>query len=100
MGVVEVEARDGIARLRRRGLLLEPDRAAGGIELDDAVTLGIAYPVAEHGRAVLARAGGAEHLRESVPVEDVVPQDETRGCSVQELPRDQQRLGQAVRARL
>ena len=49
--VVEVQAGHRVRRLRLRRLLLEADRAAVGVELDDAVALGIADLVAEHGGA-------------------------------------------------
>ena len=58
--VVEIQPGDGVRRFRLRGLLFEADRAPVGVELDDAVALGIADLVAEHRRA---RLRGAAALR-------------------------------------
>ena len=49
--VVEVESGHGARRARPRGLFLDAHRPAGGVELDDAVALGIAHEVGEDRRA-------------------------------------------------
>ena len=54
--VVEVEPGDRVGRLRLRRLLLEADRAARLVELDDAVALRVAHAVGEHGGARLRAA--------------------------------------------
>ena len=94
--VVEVEPGHGVRRARLDRLFLQPDRAAVGGELDDAVALGIAYPVGEHrcpGRAV---GSALEVLGQSVAVEDVVAERQGHPVSADEAPADDEGLGQAL----
>jgi hypothetical protein len=74
--VVEVETGHRVGRARLRGLLLDADRAAGVVELDDSVALGIADAVGEHGRPARLARGPLQRLHEVVPVEDVVAEGE------------------------
>ena len=98
--VVEVQTGHRVRRLRRRRLLLEAHGAAVGVELDDAVALGVADLIAEHGRAGLARRGAAQVVGEVRAVEDVVAERERHAIRADELAADDERLRQAVGARL
>ncbi len=98
--VVEVQPGDRVGRLRLRRLLLEADGAAGRVELDDAVALGIANLVAEHRRAGLAGRGAAQVVGEVRAVEDVVAERERDAIGADELAADEERLREAVGARL
>jgi hypothetical protein len=58
--VVEVQARDGVMGARLRGLLLDPDGAAVGVELHHAVALRVVDPIAEYRGTPLAPRGALE----------------------------------------
>ena len=83
-----------------RRLLLEADRAAVRVELDDAVALGIADLIAEHGRAGLACRRAAQVVGEMRAVEDVVAQRQRHAIGADEIAADDERLRQAVGAGL
>src|SRR5436190_12026594 len=70
--VVEIETGDDIGGFRPRGLFLEADRAAVPVELDDAVTFGIANLVTEYGRPMLAAGRCVQIVRQMRAVENVV----------------------------
>src|SRR5262245_35430998 len=98
--VVEVETGHRVRGARRLRLLLEADRVPGAVELDDAVALGISHPVAEHGGARLSGGSAPQELREAVAVEDVVTEGQRYGVIADEGAADDERLGQALGARL
>src|SRR5439155_1835400 len=98
--VVEIEPGHGVRRARLDGLFLEPDRAAIGPELDDAVALGIAYPVCEDGRARMTVGGALEVLGKSMTVEHVVAESQRDAIGAHEAPADDERLGQPLGTRL
>ena len=100
---VEVQAGDGVARLRVLGLLLDGDGVEGLVELHDAEALRVVDVVAEHGGeplrlGVLHRA--AEVPSQAVAVEDVVAEDERAGLASGELLADDEGPGEAVGAGL
>src|SRR5450759_3410370 len=98
--VVEIQAGDGIARARLLRLLLEADRVPLPVELYDAVTPGVEHAVGEDGRA--GRTGGRalEHLRQAVPVEQVVAERERDGVLAHERTTDEKRLRETLGLRL
>ena len=61
--VVEVEPGHGVVRPRRGRLLLDGDRPAVGVELDDAVALRVLDGVGEDRRARGLRRGALQHVR-------------------------------------
>ena len=100
---VEVQAGDGVARLRALGLLLDGDGVEVGVELHDAEALGVVDVVAEDGGeplrlGVLHRA--AEVPSQAVAVEDVVAEDERAGLPSRELLAYYEGLREAVGAGL
>ena len=74
--VVEVQPGDSQVRLGHFGLLFNADRPAAGIHFDHTVPLGIADVVGIDGCPVRAGADLLQALRQLVPVEDVVAQDQ------------------------
>ena len=96
---VEIEAGDGVARLRVLRLLLDGDRAALRVELHDAEALRVVHVVAEDGRPPRGRVrrGAAEVAGEAVAEEDVVAQHERAGVARDEGLADDEGLGEAVR---
>lgn len=100
---VEVQAGDGVGALGALGLLLDRDRPSPLVELDHAEALRVVHVVAEDGGAaaglgLLDRA--PQVPRQPVAEEDVVAQHQRAGLAGEEVPPDQERLGQAVGARL
>ena len=83
-----------------RRLLFEPDRAALAIEFDDAVALRVPDLIPEHGRAVCLGRRALERLGEPGAVEDVVAERQRHGVVADELAPDDERLRQAIGARL
>ena len=82
-----------------RRLLLDREAVARGVELRDAVPLGVLDPVAEDrrlARFLRAAHGLPEHAREARPVEDIVAQHQTDRIAADELLADQKRLRQSV----
>ena len=98
--VVEVKARDRVGRARRCGLLRQIDHAPAGIELHHPVALGIAHVVGEHRSLGAAGGGGAQLLRQSVAVEEIVAEDQAHGIGADEVGADQERFGDAARLAL
>src|SRR5207245_3521006 len=97
---VYAQSCDSPRRSRLLRLFLEADGPAVAIELDDAVPLGIADPVCEHGAARGAPHGAAQIVGQAVAVEDVVAEREGDRIPADELSADEERLGQAIGARL
>ena len=71
-----------------------------GVELGDAVALGVMHVIGEDGGAGAAPVGIAENFVEVVAVEDVVAQHEGRVVVADEVGADDEGLGEAVRAGL
>src|SRR2546427_134545 len=94
--VVKVEARHRVRRARPGGLLREPDGAPRGVELDDAVALGIADPVCEDRRARGPARRALEVVGKAVTVEDVVAERECDATAADEAPTDDESLRQAL----
>ena len=96
---IEIEAHDGIVRLRVLGFLLDAQTVAVGIELGHAIALGVVDIIAEHGGLALllgALDGILQHAGESAAVEDVVAQHEAGTVVADELFADDERLRQTV----
>src|SRR5262245_38399745 len=98
--VVEVEAGDRERRPGLRRLLLERHGATRGIELDDAVSFGIAHVVGEHRGATLAARRTAQALGKAVAVVDVVAERQRDRVAGDELAADEEGLRESVGARL
>ena len=84
VGVVEIDAGDGVVGFRLRGLFLEREHAAIGRELDDTVALRVGDMVAKDRGAAGAFAGALERAHEVVAVEKIVAEDERGGLVFQE----------------
>ena len=98
--VVEVEAGDGVVGLGLLRLFFEAKHFAAGVELGNAVALGVMNMVGEDRCAGAALVGAAEDLVEVVAVEDVVTQHQGRVVVADEVGADDEGLGEAVRAGL
>ncbi len=97
---VEVEPRHCEGALGPCRLLLDRECAPVAVELDDAVALRVAHPVAEDPGAVLDGRAVLEHCRQAGAVEDVIAEHETRGPARQELAAEEEGLGEALGPRL
>ena len=86
LGVIEVDAGDGVAGFGFGGFLFKRDGFAVGVELDDAVALGIEDGVGEDGGARGVGGGVAEGFGEVVAVEDVIAEDEAAVLAGEECP--------------
>ena len=87
-------------RLRSLGLLLDRKYTALRIELDHPITLGILDRVSEDRRPRRESAGLTQHALETLPVEDVVSQDQGHVVVPDEVSADEESLGQSARTRL
>ena len=83
-----------------RRLLLEAHHASAGVELGDAVSLGIGHRIGKYRRIVGARIRALEHRLEIVAIENIVAEHQRRGVAADELAADDECLRQAVRRRL
>jgi len=97
--VVEVQPRDGETAPRSVGLLLQRECHPVFVELDDAIGLGVADVVGEHGSAVEV-AEALQLPTEPGPVEEVVAQNQGRGLVADEVGADHEGLRQSVRSGL
>ena len=70
------------------------------VELDDAVALGVTDVVPEDGGPVRPARRPLQESREALPEEDVVPEDERDALGADELPTDDEGLGEPLRLRL
>ena len=70
------------------------------VELDHAVAFRVVHVVAEHRGTMLGRSRLAQRAAQAIAVEDVVAQHQSARLAVDELLAQQERLGQAVGARL
>ena len=77
------------------GFLLEGADFHILIELDHAVTLGIADVIPEDGRALFLLPGADEEIFKAVAEEDVVPKDKAGVASLDEVSGEKERLGDA-----
>ncbi len=98
--VVEIEPGHRPMRFRLFRLLHDANRFAGIVELDDAVALRIVHQIREHGAAGGARHGPLQHWGQAGAVEHVVAEDEGAAVSTDELPPDDESLGESFRLRL
>ena len=83
-----------------RGLLLDTQDIAFGVDLSHTVTLRVRHPVAEHrSQAVVLRTENrtAQHYGKVAAVKDVVSQYQTDRVTSDELAADDEGLCQAVR---
>ena len=70
------------------------------IELDHAVTLGIADVIPEDGRALFLLPGADEEIFEAVAEENIVPKDQAGVASLDEISGKEERLSDTFRLRL
>ena len=98
--VVEVEPRHRPARTRAGGLLFDGGGVPVIVDGDDSEAFGVVYLVREDGGAPTPGPRASQLLRQAVSMEDVVAERERARVGADELPADQERLGDAVRARL
>src|SRR3954451_25298542 len=73
---------------------LDGQRATLLIQLDDAVLFRRTDNVSEDGSAILAGGSFCQHLRQPVPVEDVVAKDEGDRIVSNEIATDDKCIGQ------
>jgi len=97
--VVEVQPGHRVTASRLRRLLLQRDRAAIRVELDDAVRAGLGHVIGEHDRAVGVAVPG-ELGAQTGAVEDVVAENQRGGVVADVLRTDLERLCQPLRPRL
>ncbi len=97
---VKIEPRDRPARLRGLGLLDDIGRAPLAVEADDAIPLRITHLVAEYRRSRAARTRRCKPFRQPCAKEHVVAEDQRAGLPGNEIRYDDERLRQAVGARL
>src|SRR5215203_6532760 len=91
--VVEVQARNGVARLGSSRLLLQRDRLARGIELDYPVRTRFSDPIGEDCSAV--NVGKVAQLStEPLAIEDVVAENKRHLLGTDEVRADHERLRQ------
>ena len=98
--VIEVQARDGVAALGHLGLFLDAERAAVVIEVHHAVALRIVHVVGEDAGTFGAGRRTVEQVLQVVAVEDIVAQHQRARGAADKLAAEDERLRQAVRARL
>src|SRR5512134_2641276 len=96
--VADVEAGDGEIGFRGLRFLLDAYNLPGWVELHHAVPLRIPHPVAEDHRSPFEPTVPPEDPLESVPVEDVVAQNQAHTVFPDELLPDDKRLRKALRA--
>ena len=100
IGSVEIESRDGEGATRILGLLFDRERPAVLIDLDHAVALGIAHAVAEDPSTVSQCRALGQRFAEPGSVENIVPENETRRRTAEEISPEQKSLCEALWARL
>ena len=98
--VVEVEPGDGVGRFGMGRLLFQADDAAVRVEFHDAIALGIANRIPEYGRATFPVRGLAQVVGKMGAVKNVVAERQGDSIGADELPADDERLREPVRARL
>src|SRR5215212_3398438 len=94
--VVEVQARHGVVRPGPLRLLLDAEDRPIVVELHDTVALGVPDVVPEHGGPALPSRRPLEEIREALAEEDVVPEDERDALGPDELPPDDESLGESL----
>ena len=97
VGVVEVEARDGVVGGGRVGFFLNGERLARLVEVHDPVALGVVHVVGEHGASLVLPGGPAQLCPQPLAVEDVVAEDEAHVVAVDEVGPNRERLRDALR---
>ena len=94
--IVEIQAGDGIARLRLLGLFLDADGTAFGVEGDDAVALRIGDGIGKHRSASVDFRGLLQLTGQFVAIEDVVAQYQRGRVVADEIATDDEGLRQTV----
>ena len=67
------------------------------VEFHHTVTPGVTHRIRKDPRAARQGGRGAQLIGESVPEEDIVPQDQAGGFAGNEIPADQEGIRQAAR---
>ena len=98
--VVKVEASDGVVRARMSRLFFEAECFPLFVKFDNAVALGVADVVSENGGTFVLRGGMLHGFCEVGAVEDVITEHEGATFACDEIFANQERLREAVRARL
>src|SRR6185437_8117591 len=98
--VVEIESRHRKVRLGIFGLLLDVEGPSRLVELNDSIPLGVPHAVGEYRRALAALRCRLELLRQTLAIENVVPEYEGDALIADEPAADDERLGQTFRPRL
>ncbi len=96
LGVVEVDAGDGVAGFGLGGFFFDGDGSTLVVELNYAVTLGVEDRVGEDCGSIFAGCGTAKGFGEVVAVKDVVAEDEAAAFAGEEFFADEEGLGEAV----
>ena len=100
---IKVKAYHGIIRFGVFGFLLDGYSVAALVEFHYAVSLRVRYVVAEYGSFLLVFGGAdrlAEHGGETLPVKEVVAQDQAYAVVADKFASDQKSLCQTFRGRL
>ena len=96
LAVIEIKSSHREIRFRLLGLLLDAQRMALFVELDNAVTFRIENRIREDGRSILLLRRLAQVLREIMSVENVVAQHQRAGTAANEALADDERLCQSL----
>ena len=94
--IVEVEAGHRPVGLRRRRLLHDVHRAAGGIERHHAIAFRVAHLIGEDRGALRPRRRRAQQGGQMVAVDHIVAERQRAGLAGDPVAADQERLGDAV----
>lgn len=98
--IIKIKPGHGVAGFGMLGFLLEGADFHILIELDHAVTLGIADVIPEDGRALFLLPGADEEIFEAVAEENIVPKDQAGVASLDEISGKEERLSDTFRLRL
>ena len=98
--IIKIKPGHGVAGFGMLGFLLEGADFHILIELDHAVTLGIADVIPEDGRALFLLPGADEEIFEAVAEENIVPKDQAGVASLDEVSGKEERLSDTFRLRL
>src|SRR5262249_42639020 len=98
--VIEVQSSDRPGRLGVPRLLLETPRTKFSVEFNHAVPLRISDLIGKHGCAFLAGHGGSKAAAHRVAIVDIVSKDQRYAVISDELPPDDECLGEPVGAGL
>ena len=96
LAVIKVEPGHGVARLGFSRLLLDADHPVVPVELDHAVALRVLDQVAEDDAAFLQLGAAPDDGGEIVAEEDVVAKHQADRLAGEEVPADEEGLGQPL----